>query len=210
MIEIKDATLTAAGHTVFAGVSLTARDGRLTAVCGRAGSGKTLLLKGMAGLLPFDEGYVTIDGELLEPATANFFRSRMAYVPQCLDVPGRMTVDELFGIFAAIHAAADRKVLRSRMADLWTPLLLDGELWGMAFSGLSASVARRVLLSLALAAPCSIVIADEPTEGLAADEAEAVTSLLREAAAGGCAVLVATTDAAVEALADAKLVLQAC
>ena len=60
------------------------------------------------------------------------------------------------------------------------------------------------MLSFVLTAPCHIVIADEPTEGLTPDEAETVRTLLRDSATNGSAVLVATKDAALESQADAK------
>jgi ABC-type cobalamin/Fe3+-siderophores transport system ATPase subunit len=64
-----------------------AQDGQMTCITGGAGSGKTALVEVMLGLLPLDEGMVSVDGELLTPLSAPTFRRMMAYVPQQLVVP---------------------------------------------------------------------------------------------------------------------------
>jgi ABC-type protease/lipase transport system fused ATPase/permease subunit len=82
MLELKDATLTIGGRQLFGNLSFMAQDGHITCVTGPAGSGKTLLLQALLGLLALDEGLVSIDGELLTPLSATVFRRQMAYVPQ--------------------------------------------------------------------------------------------------------------------------------
>jgi ABC-type Mn2+/Zn2+ transport system ATPase subunit len=82
MLELKDATLTINGRRLFANLSLMAQDGQMTCITGGAGSGKTALVEVMLGLLPLDEGMVSVDGELLTPLSAPTFRRMMAYVPQ--------------------------------------------------------------------------------------------------------------------------------
>ena len=69
------------------GLSMAAGDGKLVSISGQKGSGKTTLLRTMLGFLPVDGGHISIDGELLTPRSAPYFRKRMAYVPQQLVVP---------------------------------------------------------------------------------------------------------------------------
>ncbi len=82
MVELKDATLTLGGRTLFRRLSMMALDGQMTCVTGAAGSGKTALLQVMLGFVLPDEGLVSIDGELLTPLSAPAFRRLMAYLPQ--------------------------------------------------------------------------------------------------------------------------------
>ena len=82
MLELKDALLEAEGKPLFQRLSLMARDGQLTCITGAHGSGKTLLARVMVGLHPLDEGYVSIDGELLTPLSAPVFRKMTVYLPQ--------------------------------------------------------------------------------------------------------------------------------
>jgi len=66
------------------GLSVTIDDGQIVGIQGR---GKTTLLKAVVGLLPINGGHICIDGEVLTPDSAPYFRRYMAYVPQRLSVP---------------------------------------------------------------------------------------------------------------------------
>lgn len=68
-------------------VSLIVREGQLACVAGQPGTGKTTLLRAVLGFLPIDSGHISIDGELLTPQSAPYFRRFMAYVPQHLSLP---------------------------------------------------------------------------------------------------------------------------
>ena len=59
----------------------------MLSITGSQGKGKTTLLRALLGFLPIDEGHISIDGELLTPLSAPWFRKQMAYVPQHLEVP---------------------------------------------------------------------------------------------------------------------------
>ena len=69
------------------GLSATVSEGNVLSITGPKGSGKTTLLRAVLGFLPVDEGHISIDGELLTPRSAPYFRKQMAYVPQKLVVP---------------------------------------------------------------------------------------------------------------------------
>ena len=69
------------------GLSVTVGDGKVLSITGSQGKGKTTLLRTLLGFLPVDEGYISIDGELLTLRSAPWFRKQMAYVPQHLEVP---------------------------------------------------------------------------------------------------------------------------
>lgn len=85
MLELKDATLTVEGRKVFARLSMIAQDGQMTCITGPEGSGKTLLLRVFMGFVPLDEGYVSVDGELVTSLSAPSFRKKMAYLPSPLN-----------------------------------------------------------------------------------------------------------------------------
>ena len=83
MIELHNVTI---GQRVRS-LSMTVGDGQLVCLTGAQGTGKSTLLKAVLGLLPVDEGHISIDGELLTPRSAPYFRRFTAYVPQYLSVP---------------------------------------------------------------------------------------------------------------------------
>ncbi len=68
-------------------LSFTVNDGQLVTLTGPSGSGKTTLLRAILGFIPIDEGFISIDGELVTPLSAPYFRRNIAYVPQDLVVP---------------------------------------------------------------------------------------------------------------------------
>lgn len=86
MLELKDASLTIDGRQLFSRLSLMAMNGQVTCIAGEHGTGKTALVQAMLGLLPLDEGLVSVDGELLTPLSAPVFRRMIAYVPQRREV----------------------------------------------------------------------------------------------------------------------------
>ncbi len=67
--------------------SLTVDDGQLVCLTGLPKTGKTTLLRAILGFIPVDDGFISIDGELLTPQSAPYFRKQMAYVPQRLSLP---------------------------------------------------------------------------------------------------------------------------
>ena len=83
MLELHNVTIGQQIHSL----SLTVNDGQALSLKGAQGSGKTTLLRAVVGLIAVDEGHISIDGELLTPQSAPFFRRQMAYVPQRLLVP---------------------------------------------------------------------------------------------------------------------------
>lgn len=80
MLELHNVTI----EGLFTGLSATIADGQMVGLQGR---GKTTLLRAIVGLIPIDRGHICIDGELLTPESAPYFRRFMAYVPQRLTVP---------------------------------------------------------------------------------------------------------------------------
>ena len=83
MLELLNITI----GEVIKDLSLTVSDGHLLSVVGDKGTGKTTLLRAILGFLPVDGGHISIDGELLTPLSAPYFRRQMAYVPQYLSLP---------------------------------------------------------------------------------------------------------------------------
>ena len=83
MLELLNITI----GEVIKDLSLTIPDGQLLSVVGDKGTGKTTLLRAILGFLSVDKGHISIDGELLTPLSAPYFRRQMAYVPQRLSLP---------------------------------------------------------------------------------------------------------------------------
>ena len=83
MLELHNVTI---GQQIR-GLSATVNEGNVLSIMGSQGKGKTTLLRALLGFLPIDEGHISVDGELLTPLSAPYFRQQIAYVPQHLEVP---------------------------------------------------------------------------------------------------------------------------
>ena len=83
MLELHNVTI---GQQIRS-LSMALSDGQLVNITGQQGSGKTTLLRALLGFIPVDGGHISIDGELLTPMSAPYFRRQMAYVPQHLTLP---------------------------------------------------------------------------------------------------------------------------
>ena len=83
MLELHNVTI---GQQIH-GLSATVSEGNVLSITGSQGKGKTTLLRALLGFVATEEGHISIDGELLTPLSAPYFRRQTAYVPQRLEVP---------------------------------------------------------------------------------------------------------------------------
>ena len=182
MLEVKDATISVSGRILVQNLSLIAPDGDITCITGHKGSGKTAFLRTLMGFLPVDEGFVSVDGELLTVHSAPAFRRFMCYLPQNIDmlryqlypIETQQAEPDEYGVWSA--------VLPSAVEFPKTEPLSPEE---------SFSLAKQII---AESSEKPIVIADEPTIQM--------VQLLRQQAAQGKCVLIATSNPQLTAYAN--------
>ena len=140
-------------------LDLTIDRGQVAAVVGSSGSGKSLLAHGILGILPYNahmEGTITYDGAPLTPKRAAALRGReIVLVPQSVGY-----LDPLMKVGPQV--GRDKKAVRAVLNRYG----LGPETESLYPFQLSGGMARRVLISTAVAASPALVIADEPTPGL--------------------------------------------
>ncbi|MGI9327781.1 MAG: ABC transporter ATP-binding protein [Pseudomonadales bacterium] len=200
-------------HTIFQDFSLQLRSGETLALTGPSGSGKSTLLNIIAGVLPADRGRLCMEGETADAqafcygqlpvaATAALRRRRIGYVFQFFNLVPTLTVREnvLLSLRLADRLALLPQAL-ARLDDMGLGHRLD------AFpEALSGGEQQRAAIARALAPAPSLILADEPTGNLDADNAAAVVSTLwRAVADSGSALLVATHDAQVAQQAERRV-----
>jgi ABC-type cobalamin/Fe3+-siderophores transport system ATPase subunit len=103
MLELHNVTI----GQQMRGLSATVSEGKVLSIMGSRGSGKTTLLRALLGFLSVGGGHISIDGELLTPLSAPWFRKQMAYVPQHLEVPegyDNVPTDYMRLLEHAVHA----------------------------------------------------------------------------------------------------------
>lgn len=140
------------------GISLNVEPGKITAIVGPNGSGKTTIIKTILGLVKPDDGDILINeksvlGDFL-------YRRDIGYMPQTTSFPENLTVKEV------IRMICDLRNVKMNLNDyLINKLNLSAEL-GKQIKNLSGGNKQKVSALIALMFDPSIIILDEPTAGL--------------------------------------------
>jgi putative ABC transport system ATP-binding protein len=182
------------------GVSLAADAGETVAVVGPSGSGKSTLLACLAGLDRPDGGTVRIDGLPIsrrsEAERAAIRARSIGVVLQADNLISHLTVDGNVALAQQLCGATRPSSRR----DLLERLGIGRRARAYPVQ-LSGGEAVRAALAVALANDPAVLVADEPTGELDSGTESQVLGLLRDHAAAGTAIVVATHSAAVAAAA---------
>jgi len=168
VIEVRDVRYAIGGRTIFDGLNVTARAGRITAFMGPSGTGKTTLLRLITGQSVAERGSVKVWGrEVSTLATRDLFalRQRMGMLFQ----NGALLTDEDVYENVAFPLRAHTKLPESLVRQLVLTKLHAVGLRGAARlmpAELSGGMARRVALARAIVMDPDILIYDEPFVGL--------------------------------------------
>jgi putative ABC transport system ATP-binding protein len=189
------------------GVDLDVASGELVALMGPSGSGKSSLLKLIAGLDRPDGGTVLVadtplDG-LDEDGLARMRRRHIGFVFQFFELLDDMTALENVALAAVLGG------LRRRQAEDRAISMLDlvglGDRASAPPGVLSGGERQRLALARALANAPSLLLADEPTGALDTAGTDEILELLRRLHADGQTVLLVTHDLRVAEIADRVL-----
>ena len=177
--------------------------GTVTAVMGRSGSGKSTLLHILGGLLPPVTGKVFVGATdlyaLPEDARAELCSSSLGIVPQQLMSLRALTVRENVLLSALLYG---REQDVSAHADALMERLGIASLAHVYPSELSGGELRRMMIARALVGTPQILLLDEPTGDLDAENTRRVLELVCETADAGTAVLLVTHEREAASYAD--------
>lgn len=172
----------------LAGVDLDVEGGEVVALKGPNGAGKTTLLRACAGLVPIAAGEIEVLGHDVRRHPRSV-RRQVGLLGHAGFLYDELTVADnvRFAVRAAgrdgkgVDAALDRLNLGGRLRDL-------------GVSRLSAGQRRRVALAILVARAPELLLLDEPHAGLDAEHRDLLDDLIRDAVAGGAAVLMASHE----------------
>ncbi|HET7461101.1 MAG TPA: ABC transporter ATP-binding protein [Longimicrobium sp.] len=171
------------GRSVLASAYFEAAAGRVTALVGRNGAGKSTLLKIAAGWMAPDAGMVEYRGiRSRRPDPAALARDGLFFLPvdrSILSPP--FTLGQHLDAVEARFGRADRAAVLTR--------LRMAELERVRCAAFSGGERRRAQLAVALLRRPACLLLDEPLRGIDPGDAEEVHAILRELAAGGCAIV---------------------
>ena len=163
MLDVQNMNLRYGQSQILFDVALQAVTGRITALMGNNGAGKTSLLKAVAGRHTSFDGDITIGGTPAGKANAyQAARNGVAYVPQGREVFPMMTVQENLETGYACLPKAEHQV-PDRIFELF-PVLKD--MRTRRGGDLSGGQQQQLAIARALIAKPRVLLLDEPTEGI--------------------------------------------
>jgi len=171
------------------GVSFTAHDGAITGLLGPNGAGKTTLLRMLATLIPPDAGSATIDGYDVVTGRSEV-RRRIGVLSDARGLYVRLTARENIRYYARLHGLGGA-TLEGRIDTLLDQLGLAA-LADRRAQGFSQGERMKVAIARALVHDPSVVLLDEPTNGLDIMSIRALRDLLRKLRAEGKCILFST------------------
>lgn len=166
------------GHAVLKGVDLRVPRGSVFTVLGPSGTGKSVLLKCIANILPADAGRIVFDGRpLRDPSAREDFRKRCSFLFQGNALFDSLTVLENVALPLEQTTSLDKKEIRSRSLEALRQLELED--FADRYPGrLSGGMQKRLALARAIVTQPELVLFDEPTAGLDPLRRNAVFSMI--------------------------------
>ena len=183
-------------------VTVTAQPGRMLAVTGPSGAGKTTLLWAMAGLVKPVTGTVTVGGVALRDRD-QAVAEEVVLVPQDNGLAPILTAGENVQVALVACGVKPPEARRRTVESLeWVGLSEQAD---QLVEELSGGQQQRTALARGLALRGSVLLADEVTSELDAQNRQRVLDLLRAEADRGAAVVFATHDPEAAAACDAEV-----
>ena len=170
------------------GVSLRVAAGEATALLGRNGAGKSTTMRVLAGVVPPSSGVVEVDGFAL-PRDLVKVKRTVGYCPDVGGIVPRATPWEHLKLSARLRRLPDGWEVRAR--DLLERFEL-GDVAHRVAAGFSHGMGRRLSVILAALHEPTVLLLDEPFDGVDPIGVEATMEIISEARCRGAAVLVST------------------
>jgi ABC-type polar amino acid transport system ATPase subunit len=180
VLAVRDMRISRGGRTIAAGVTLDVDGGEIVVMMGPSGSGKTTILRAVAGLDPFEAGRLTVQGRV-----GMVFQFHHLFAHMC-------ALDNVCLAPVHVHRVPRRRA-EAEAHELFE-LLGIGHVVAAMPHELSGGEAQRVAIARALAVNPPLLLMDEPTASLDAGRRGELAATLRDLAARGRALVVATHD----------------
>jgi len=181
---------------VLRGVSFALAKGETLVVMGGSGSGKTVLLRLVAGLIRPDAGRILLFDRAIEHLSEEEvlpLRRRLGFVFQGAALFDSLSVYENVAFPLREHASLPEPEVRARVVKNLSLVGLSGEVLGLLPAELSGGMKKRVGIARALSVEPEVLLFDEPTGGLDPTNSKLVGELIRELRGGVCDTAIVVT-----------------
>jgi phospholipid/cholesterol/gamma-HCH transport system ATP-binding protein len=180
MIEIQDLQKSFGNKVVLAGLTLTIERGETMVVIGGSGSGKSVLLKHVIGLMKPDQGRVVVDGQEvggLNETELTDLRKKFGMLFQGAALFDSLSVWENVGFWLIQHSKRRPREIKDIAREKLALVGLKG-VEDLMPAELSGGMKKRVGLARAIAHDPQIMLYDEPTTGLDPIMADVINELI--------------------------------
>jgi iron complex transport system ATP-binding protein len=200
MITARNLSVSLSGKTIVHGVSLEAKAGQLTAIVGPNGSGKTTMMKAVAGELP-SKGEITINGHALAALEPWQLAVKRAVLPQAATIAFPFTVREIVRLGLTVGPNRHAERIDAITAEALAAVDLAG-FAGRFYQELSGGEQQRVQLARVLSQiwepvldgePCFLML-DEPVSALDIRHQLTIMTLARRYCESGGGVIAVMHD----------------
>lgn len=185
MIQLQNVTKRIKENTVLDNVSYTFKSGFVYGLYGQNGSGKTMLIRAISGLINLDSGSIFIDGEKLHdkiefPPETGIVIENMELLPEC-------SAKRNLQMLAKIKNIADEKDIIFSLERVGLDPDSDKKV-----KKFSLGMKQRLNIAQAIFENQKIILLDEPTNALDEDAVQLIYKIIREEKSRGATIIVAT------------------
>lgn len=185
MIQLQNVTKRIKENTVLDNVSYTFKSGFVYGLYGQNGSGKTMLLRAISGLINLDSGSIFVDGEKLHdkiefPPETGIVIENMELLPEC-------SAKRNLQMLAKIKNIADEKDIRFSLERVGLDPDSDKKV-----KKFSLGMKQRLNIAQAIFENQKIILLDEPTNALDEEAVQLIYKIIREEKSRGATIIVAT------------------
>lgn len=185
MIQLQNVTKRIKENTVLDNVSYTFKSGFVYGLYGQNGSGKTMLLRAISGLINLDSGSIFIDGEKLHdkiefPPETGIVIENMELLPEC-------SAKRNLQMLAKIKKIADEKDIIFSLERVGLDPDSDKKV-----KKFSLGMKQRLNIAQAIFENQKIILLDEPTNALDEEAVQLIYKIIREEKSRGATIIVAT------------------
>jgi phospholipid/cholesterol/gamma-HCH transport system ATP-binding protein len=212
MIELRGVTKAFGRNEVLRGIDLSVATGQSMVIIGGSGTGKSILLKCILGLVQPDAGTILLDGEDVARAERDAFLARFGMLFQGGALFDSLTVWQNVA-FRLLRGSLKRPKAEAReiAVEKLRRVGLSPDVADLFPAELSGGMQKRVGLARAIAADPQVIFFDEPTTGLDPIMAGVINELIREIVTemGATAMTITHDMTSVRAIADRVAMLHA-
>ncbi len=144
-------------NKLFQNLNIDLKEGKVYGILGHNGAGKTTMLKLIAGLVFPKSGNCSVNGFIPKKRNPNFLQD-IFYIPEEFEFPS-ISIEKYIKIYSIFYPKFDKIVMDDLLVEFELPF--DSKI-----NNLSFGQKKKLLIAFAVSTNCSILLMDEPTNGL--------------------------------------------